>query len=120
MKFLLDTNFLMIPGKFRVDVFRQLEEFEGPELYTLGSVLKELERLSKAGPEAKYAKIALEMAKGENVRIIFDRGEPVDGELVRLAGRGFTVCTQDRGIIRKLKGKYPVVTLRQKRYLVKL
>ncbi|MBI4176047.1 MAG: hypothetical protein HY518_02505 [Candidatus Aenigmarchaeota archaeon] len=120
MKFLLDTNFLMIPGKFRVDVFRELEQFEKPESYTLGSVLRELDRLSISGPDSKNAKLALGMVRKENVRIMPDKAKSVDEELIKLAGKGFVVCTQDREIIRALKGKYPVVTLRQKRYLVKL
>ena len=44
MKFLLDTNFLMIPGKFKVDVFSELEKFGKPELYTVSAVVRELEK----------------------------------------------------------------------------
>jgi rRNA-processing protein FCF1 len=30
MRFLLDANFLLIPGRFRVDIFRELEQFGKP------------------------------------------------------------------------------------------
>jgi rRNA-processing protein FCF1 len=50
MKFLLDANFLMIPGKFRVDVFKELEKFGKPDLYTLDLVVKELSKQSSGSP----------------------------------------------------------------------
>jgi len=42
MKLILDANFLIIPGKFKVDVFKELRMFGNPEPFTLDLVVKEL------------------------------------------------------------------------------
>lgn len=113
MKFLLDTNFLLIPFKFRVDVFSELEEFGKPELYTLDLVLKELEKI-------KTGSFALEFIKKKKVKILKSLGKNTDNEIERMASeKNFVVCTQDRKLIKKLKiGGIKVVYLRQKKYLV--
>ncbi len=116
MKFLLDANFLTIPGQFKVDVFRELEEFGKPELYTLNLVVKELEKL-----KSRHARLALGLVKKEGVKILFSKTSNTDREIVRIASKGgFVVCTQDKKLIEKLKKKgISVVSLRQKRLLIK-
>lgn len=113
MKFLLDTNFLLIPLKFKVDVFSELEEFGKPELYILDLVLKELEKI-KTGP------FALEFIKKKKVKILKSSGKNTDNEIERIASeKNLVVCTQDRKLIKKLKiSGIKVVYLRQKKYLV--
>jgi rRNA-processing protein FCF1 len=119
MKFLLDANFLMIPGKFRLDIFRELERFGRPELYTPDLVVRELVKLSKGkGKPAFYAKLGLFLVQEKDIGILESHEAKADSELLRLAGEGFTVCTQDRALtlkIRKNGGK--VAFLRQGKYL---
>ena len=120
MKFLLDANFLMIPGKFRVDIFTELERFGKPELYTLDSVIKELEKLSASrGKDARYAKLGLTILKEKKIQPL-PSGKDTDSEIERVASeQGFAVCTQDKALKAKLLSrKVPVITLRQKKYLV--
>ena len=115
MKFLLDTNFLVIPGLFRIDVFRELEKFGKPELYTLDLVVKELETI-----RSKHSKLGLELLKKHKVRVLSSELSNADKEIIRIAPEGFVVCTQDKGLIEKLKKKgAKVITLRQKKYLIK-
>ncbi len=118
MKFLLDTNFLMIPGKFKVDVFEELKKFGKPEFFTLSSVVKELENLSSGkGKNSKYARIGLQLLEKNNVKIIASDGE-TDNEILKTAEQGFVVCTQDKELRKRLVSNgIKVVFLRQKKYL---
>ncbi len=121
MKFLLDTNFLLIPGKFKVDVFSELNKFGKPELFTLDFVLKELEIIAKRKDKsAGHAKIGFDLIKNKKIKILKSKGKSTDKEIIRLAQQGFAVCTQDKGIIKALKGKTEIITLRQKKYLIKI
>jgi len=123
MRFLLDTNFLLIPGKFRVDVFRELQGFGKPELFTLDLVVAELERLASGrGRDSRHARLALELLKKKGVLVLETRRTNADQELERLASeQGFAVCTQDRALQKRLKKEdILVVFLRQGRFLAKM
>ena len=119
MKFLLDTNFFMIPGKFKVDVFSELGKFGRPELYTLTSVVKELEKLSKTGTDKGNAKLGLELLKKNRVEILVTDDYDADSGIERVAvEEDFVVCTQDKELIKRLKKEeIRVISLRQKKYL---
>lgn len=119
MKFLLDANFLMVPGKFKVDVFRELEKFGRPELYTTELVVKELSKLSKGkGRDAFFAKLGLSFIQDKDVGILEAQEKKADAEILRLSKEGFTVCTQDRALTgRIIRAKGKVVFLRQGKYL---
>ena len=119
MKFLLDTNFLMIPGKFKVDVFSELEKFGKPELYTVSAVVRELEKLSKSGGDKPHAKLGLELLRKKGVEVLQTDGYDADMELERTAvEEDFVVCTQDKELIKRLKKEeIRVISLRQKKYL---
>ena len=116
MKALLDTNFLLIPGRFRVDVFSELEGFGKPGLYTIDLVVKELGMLAEGrGSDAGHARLGLSLLEKKGVTVLETRGEHADKELVRLASsRGYAVCTQDRELQKALKEKgVKVISLRQ-------
>lgn len=122
-KFLLDANFLLVPGQFKVDVFEQLEEFGSGQLYTVNLVIDELERLAKGkGRSAAHARMALYLVKRKGVKILHTRGRSADVAIKRLAAKGYyTICTQDRALIKTLKKKgVSVISLRQKKYLAKI
>ncbi len=120
MKFLLDTNFLLIPGIFRVDVFSELCKFGKPEMYTLDLVRKELETISKGtSKDSMSARLALQLLGMKGVSILNTSGGKTDEEIEKLAKiDNFIVCTQDKKLIQTLKReKVKVVSLRQKKYL---
>lgn len=121
MKFLLDANFLMIPGALKIDVLRELQKFGKPELYTLDLVARELESLSQGqGRDARAARFALELVKSRNIRILKSQETAADKELLRIA-KGFVVCTQDSALRKRLRArKIHVVYLRQGKYLEKV
>ncbi len=122
MKFLIDTNFLLIPGKFGVDVFREMERFGKPELFTISLVKDELMALASGrGQDASHARLGLGLIEKKGIRVLESAGNNADSELERLSSeQGFAVCTQDRELQERLRKKgVSVVSLRQKRRLEK-
>ena len=120
MKFILDTNFLMIPGQFKVDVYEQLRGFGKPDIYVIRQSVAELEKLAKGrGKDAANARIALLLVKREGVRIIPSGKGGADEAIRRLAKReGMVVCTADKKLKAGLRKRgIPVVSLRERKYL---
>ena len=118
-KIFLDTNFLMIPGQFGVDIFKEIERIcDFPyELHILDTVIGELKNLTTKGKgkDKRAAKLALSLLKAKPLNIT--RSAPdvnVDDELIRL-GQKHIIATQDMPLKRKVKKK---IVLRQKKYLV--
>jgi len=123
MKFLLDTNFLLAVGQFKLDVFSELQNFGKPELYTLDLVVRELKKISGAGgKDSRHAKFALMLVEKKNVKILKTENENTDQEIERIASEeSLTVCTQDRTLIRRLQAEdIDVIIIRQKKYLKKV
>ena len=120
----LDTNFLLIPIRFGVDVRAELGRVvEASFVLTVTpAVIEELRRLENKvkAAEAKDIRFALDFAS--QMKVIDDilaEGEEVDDQLLRLAvERGYIVATTDAGLRRRLREKgLPVVFLRQGRHL---
>lgn len=121
MKALLDTNFLMIPGEFGVDILSELLSLGYTEVFTLDLVILELERLAvNKGKAGRSARIGLEFIRKGGVVILKGESKRTDDEILRLAKtREYIACTQDKGLIKRLKDlSLPFITLRQGRYLV--
>lgn len=122
MKFLLDTSFLMIPGKHGIDIFDGLYEFGKPELYTLDMVIEELmihleEGKGKIKKAAKLALSFIEKMGVEVIEVKRKKSTKTDDELFK-RGNKFVICTQDVELskrVREYGGK--VVYLRQQKYL---
>ncbi|NIP40613.1 MAG: hypothetical protein GTN37_02800 [Candidatus Aenigmarchaeota archaeon] len=120
MKALLDTNFLMIPGEFGVDILSQLLGLGYTEVFTIELVIRELERLAVSkGKEGRNARIGLEFIRKGEVVILKAGGWKADDEILRLAKtKEYIACTQDKGLIKRLKDSaLPFITLRQGKYL---
>ncbi|MDD5317572.1 MAG: nucleotide-binding protein [Candidatus ainarchaeum sp.] len=103
----LDANFLMLPAQFKVDIFAELERvIEEPfELLAPSGVLGELGNVSAGrGIDAAAARVALKIAGSGRVKIVQSEG-PVDDWLAEKAGEGDVVCTNDLGLIRRLRGR---------------
>ncbi|MBI4163407.1 MAG: DNA-binding protein [Candidatus Aenigmarchaeota archaeon] len=118
MKAILDTNFLLIPAKFKVDIFFELRKLGVIDYYTIDSVIKELESLSKSSGAVKgEAILALKLVKLKEVKILKSQEIKVDKELLRLSAV-YTVCTQDRELIKKISSSgAKTISLRQGKYL---
>ncbi len=121
MKALLDTNFLMIPGEFRVDILSELLALGYTEVFTIDLVVRELEKLAVSrGKEGRNARIGLEFIRKGGVIVLKAGSERTDDEILRLAKtKEYIACTQDRGLIKRIrKAGLQFITLRQGKYLV--
>ena len=144
MKFLLDTNFLMIPGQFRVDIYEQLRGFGPADLYVTELSVRELDKLAMGhGRNASHARVALLLMRKEGVKIIPSgktstsrlrgtllgahqpswlrlRGQSAADEAIRRIAKreGMVVCTADKALKASLRKRgIRVVVLRQRKYL---
>ena len=121
-KVLLDTNFLMIPARFGVDILAELERLLlNPRILVERHVLEELERLKERG-EAEARKVCLAKTLVRDFSFLdeeLNSGESIDDLIVRLSlSRGYIVGTTDTLLRKRLRAKgIPVVYLRQKSFL---
>ena len=120
MKILVDTNFLLLPAQFRIDIFRELRKHGS--LATLDACIRELERISKGrGKSAMHARLALAVIKKKKIRIIKSKTrQSADTALLNHAKKyNYAVATNDRKLIKRLKNNgIKIIRLRQKKYLV--
>lgn len=116
MKILLDTNFMMIPHQFGVDIFEFLKDYE---IATLSPCIEELKKLAKKkSDDGTAAKIALKLAKANKVRIIKAKDAADKAILEYALQEKCTVGTNDKDLIKALKeNDIKIIRLRQKRYL---
>lgn len=115
----LDTNMLLVPFQFGVDVFEEIERLlPGARVVILKGTVRELDRIAEQGAkEKKYVKLAKRLIEIRRVEII-DRDGPVDSELLRLAKGGAIIATNDRELKKKVWGAGGrVIALREKNRL---
>ncbi|PKP54406.1 MAG: nucleotide-binding protein [Candidatus Altiarchaeales archaeon HGW-Altiarchaeales-3] len=120
---LLDTNFLMIPGQFKIDVFTEIERIiPDYELLTLSGIMLELKKVgetARKGRDKISAKIAIQIvenkAKENKIKISESSGD-VDEFIVKFAvENGAVVCTNDKELKRKLRDQnVRIIHLRSK------
>ena len=126
LKVLLDTNFLLIPAQFGIDIFQELERIVSRkfELIILTEIIEELKNFSKKSiKRQKEAQIALDLAK--RCKLIDSNYnnmslKNVDDIIFHSAlTYGWIVATNDRKLRKKLRDhQIPVITLRKKAFLV--
>ncbi len=114
----MDTNFLLLPYQFRVDIRRQIEELlEAPhELVVPTGVVSELRKLGKGrGKEGAAARFALKLVGLMGVKKVRSSGN-VDAWIADYAVReGAVVCTNDVELRHKLKnGGVKMIVLRSR------
>ena len=105
----LDTNFLLIPGQHRVDIFSELDrvlEFNYRPVTLTGVVeeLREIAESEEAGRRDRIAaKIALKLL--DRVEVVeYGKGLDVDEAIVRYAlENGAVVCTLDKELRKRLR-----------------
>ncbi len=123
-KILLDTNFLLIPVEFRVDIFSELERLMDRKykIYVLKQTIDELKNIQKLqkGKNKQAAKIALELIEAKKLNILnINSKKSVDNIIVELADKNYIVGTQDKLLRKNLKQKnIKLLTLRQRKYLI--
>jgi len=121
---LFDTNFLLVPIRFGVDVFAEAERVlnQVVEPAVTSGVLRELEQLRQGASPSFARELGFASGLASRCRVIEHdllEGEAVDDSMVRLASEaGYVVATTDAELRRKLRGRgVRVLILRQRRYL---
>ena len=119
---ILDTNFLMIPLQFKVDIFSEIERIcsFNYSLMVLEASVRELEKIAGTGKsrDRKTAVAALKLLKSKSIRIIKSEERYADDAIFRSADKDTIVATQDIALKKKLAQKRTsIIILRQKKYL---
>lgn len=118
---LLDTNALMMPYQFRIDLFEELRDLLGAyEPVVLAEVVSELKRLSEGhGKDAAAARLGLDISRKCTIVESGSVEGSVDERISGYAGlHGAMVLTNDR-ILRNqlLSRKIPVISLKNQKKL---
>jgi len=123
---ILDTNFLLIPGQFKVDIFSEIDRIcsFSYELVIVPETITELNEIINSkysnNKDKKAAKLALLMIKKFKVKTLADRKvfKRADEAILQIAAKNSVVATQDRELKKKLQEKAAnLIVLRQKQYL---
>jgi len=124
MKILLDTNFLLIPSQFKVDIFSEIERimYEPYKIYILEQTIDELKKIIKEqkGKHREAANLALKLIKQKDLNTIknFSK-DSVDDIILDIVDSSYIVATQDKELKKVLKEKkIKIIALRAKKYLV--
>ena len=124
IKVILDSNFLFIPLKFRVDILDELNRLFGGLVQCVipSPILEELHLLQNKAKPSQKREIDFAIDFSEHCEIVeenIEYGETVDDVIVRLAiDWRCPVATNDIDLRRRLRSKgLPVIYLRQKAYL---
>jgi hypothetical protein len=95
---ILDTNFLLLPFQFKINIIKELDYLiEVSHRYVISSrTLAELKKLGKAvGRNGMAARLALKMVKASKIEIV-KSNVPVDDWVVRYARENRAIaCTND-------------------------
>ncbi|WP_231476784.1 PIN domain-containing protein [Methanoculleus sp. MH98A] len=121
MRVLLDTNALLMPAQFGIDLYDELMGLFGDfEPVTLEEVVGELSGLARGrGRDAAAARVGLAMARRSTVVPSGSTAEHVDDRVTEYARReGCIVATNDRRLRNTLlREGIDVVSMRRERTL---
>jgi len=124
-KILLDTNFLLIPAQFRVDIFSEIERIcnFNYKLHILDRTIEELDSIieKQKGKSKDAAKLALKLIKLKKISIIKTKEKlATDRLIIKTANKKeFIVATQDKFLKKQLKTENTaLIVLRQKKRLL--
>jgi hypothetical protein len=126
-KIILDTNFLLIPAQFGLDIFTELQKTCSftYKLYIMDKSLSEIGNIirDQKGAQKKAAELSLKLVKNfinnNKINIIPAKTGYIDREILDISDKDTLVATQDVVLRRKLKEKgVRTIMMRQKKYLV--
>jgi len=120
---ILDTNFLLIPYIFHVDIFSEINRLlhEKYELMVLDLTVMELNKImcEQKGKDKDAAKMAIALIKDKKISIIQTNSDILaDKYLIENCCKEDIVATQDMELKRALREKnINIIILRKKKYL---
>lgn len=117
----MDSNFLFIPSKFKIDVFEELMNLlsQHVDFVLLSPTREELQKLVERGSHKLRRNASLALKLAEKCRVVDVKralNESHDDVIVRVAKEWkCPVATNDRTLKKRLKNiSVPVIYLRQK------
>jgi uncharacterized protein len=120
----LDTNFLLMPGRLKVDVFTEIASALPikAEFVVLEETVRELVHITNnplaSRADRQAARLGIVLAKQQHLKMVKGSGN-CDQLLLNRAKKGDYVATQDKELKEQLREKgIHVLTLRQKRYVI--
>ncbi len=127
-KIILDTNFLLIPAQFKVDIFSEIDRIADfrYELLIFDKTIDELKNIieKQKTRHKEAAKIAVQLIKNKKISIIkTDKKTDVDSLILDFVDKNtndknIIVATQDKILKDKLKRKgLKTIILKNKKYL---
>ena len=121
-KIILDTNFLLIPLQFRVDIFSEISRIcnFNHRLYIFDKTIDELRGIieQQSVKNKKAAQFGLKLIKFKNIRILKSEQKDVDSLILQHLDADTIIATQDIPLKRELiKKGVSMIILRQKKYL---
>jgi hypothetical protein len=122
-RIILDTNFLLVPGQFKVDIFSEIRRIcdFAYKLYIVDRSIDELNKLADGkSKDARAAKLGLSLMRAKHVSVIKTAGEGhVDDLIVAAVKKGDIAATQDINLKKRVKRKGArIITMRQKKFLI--
>lgn len=123
-KIILDTNFLMICGQFKVDIFSEIGRIcnFNYELSIIDKTVDELKKIiktAKKGKDKSAAKLALALLKTRKIKKIKTKEGYVDNLILKSINKDCILATQDALLKKKATKKgCRVIFLRSKKYLI--
>ncbi len=124
MKVILDTNFFILPGKLKIDIFSEIDRIidEKYEIVTIKPVINELRGLAREkGKKGMHAKLGLQLIEKKKVKILKTRERDADKAILKASEKedDVIVGTLDKELRKKLeKSNKKTIYLRAKKYLV--
>ena len=122
-KIILDTNFLLIPIQFKLDIFSEIDKIclFKYELCIVDKTVDELKNIigKQKGKHKLAAKIALQLIKKKNIAKIKTKQGKVDDLILGSLDKDTILATQDALLRKKaVKKGIKTIVLRYKKYLV--
>ncbi len=123
-KILLDTNFLMLPGQHKIDIFSELERIcSFPyDLFIIDKTIHELDKIiQQANTKDKTAaKISKQLIEAKKITVIETQQGITDDIILSLAKLDdYIVATLDKELKRRLKAEsIKLITLRKSKFLI--
>lgn len=123
IRIILDTNFLMIPGQNKIDIFEDIKRLmTSPyQLCIFKETIDELSKIASGkGKDSSNAKVALKLIKQKNLKTLKNSSTEdsyIDNIILGNITDSDIICTQDKALKRLLKSKFPkirIITLNRK------
>ena len=122
-KIILDTNFLLIPYQFKLDIFKEIDRILHFDysLFILDKTLDELNNIveKQKGKDKDAAKFALKLLEAKKIKKIMSNAKNADDSIVDVASQEkVIVATQDKVLKQRLEeAGIPIIIMRQKKKL---